>query len=149
MNLTNYISSFSSEVDNIDETVKEIIEKNSGKILSTIKLRLFRTGVAGDGQKITPEYSPITVTRKKGKGQISSHVTLRDTGEWYRSFYIDFIDGEVVVESNSSKTEDLTVKYGDSILELTEQEVELIVLSIIEPELFKVLNKIKQINIDL
>jgi hypothetical protein len=149
MNLTSYISSFSNEIDNIDETVRDIIERNSGKILSVIKLRMYQSGIAGDGQKITPEYSPITITRKKGKGQISSHVTLRNTGEWYKSFYIDFIDGEVIVKSDSSKTEDLTAKYGDSILELTEQEVELIVLSIIEPELFKVLNNIKQINIDL
>lgn len=148
MSLQAYISFMRNEMSSIEEIVENIIKDNKGKILSMIKLRLYQRGIDGDGNKITPEYTSITVSNKKDKRQITSHVTLRDTGEWYKSFYVYYDNGEIIVSSNSFKTSQLVEKYGESILELTDQEIQLIINAIIEPELIRRINSFTQIEID-
>jgi hypothetical protein len=148
MNIAQEIGFLENEISEIEPVIRKIIKDNKGKILSIIKLRLYRKGIDGDGKSILPDYSVATTKEKKGKRQITSHVTLRDTGEWYGSFYVVYENGEIKVNSNSSKTIQLTEKYGDSILEFTNQELEHIILSIIEPEIIKRINSSKQIVID-
>ena len=148
MSLKAYITYLNSLNSGMEALVRKAIIDNRGKILSMIKLRLYQKGVDGDGNSITPEYSEITITNKKGKQQISSHVTLRDTGEWYKSMYVIYEEGEIKVQSDLSKTEQLVEKYGKSILDLTNQEIELIIISIIEPVIINSVNRFKQVKID-
>lgn len=148
MSLDSYINFLNKEADGIEELVKKIVLDNSGKILSMIKLRLYQKGIDGDGKTIVPEYSELTIADKKGKRQITSHVTLRDTGEWYKSFYVTYDSGNIIVNSDLPKTDELVEKYGKSILELTNQEIENIINSIIEPKIIKRLNSFTQIEID-
>ena len=148
MNIAQEIGFLENEISEIEPLIRKIIKDNKGKILSIIKLRLYRKGIDGDGNKILPDYSTGTIETKKGKRQITSHVTLRDTGKWYGSFYVVYENGEIKVKSYSSKTIQLTEKYGNSILEFTNQELEYIILSIIEPEIINRINSSKQIVID-
>lgn len=148
MNIAQEIGFLENEISNIEPLIRKIIEDNKGKILSIIKLRLYRKGIDGDGNEILPSYSIGTINEKKAKRQITSHVTLRDTGNWYKSFYIVYENSEIKAKSDSSKTIELTEKYSDSILDFTNQELENIIQSIIEPEIINRLNSSKQIVID-
>ena len=80
-----YINELKKINSNFDFEVGKILRKNEGKILSIIKLRLFNRGVDGDNKKILPSYANRTIADKKKKGQRTSHVTLRDTGGFYKS----------------------------------------------------------------
>ena len=53
--------------------------------------------------EIGGEYSPYTVMLKKEKGQITDHVTLKDTGEFYRSFKTYWDKSEIVITADTIK----------------------------------------------
>jgi hypothetical protein len=148
MNIAAEIGFLENEISEIEPLIRKIIKDNKGKILTIIKLRLYQKGIDGDGMPILPSYSVGTTKTKKGKSQITSHVTLRDTGEWFGSFYVVYESGEIKVKSDSTKTSQLTSKYGDSILEFTQDELQNIIQAIIEPEIIKRINSSKQIVID-
>jgi phage gpG-like protein len=140
------IDQYISSLDNISLNLKKIVfkavKKNQGQILSMVKLRLFNKGVDGSGSKITPDYAPQTISIKKGKRQRSSHVTLRDSGNLYRSFVVEFKNNNIFIQTNVDYKKDLISKYGSEIFDLTINEVELIIYAFAEPEIQKELNKL-------
>src|ERR1017187_5547833 len=73
--------------------------------------QLYEQGIDSTGESIG-EYSAYTKMLKKEKGQITDHVTLKDTGEFYKSFktyWNGFGEGEIVITANPYKTDD---EYG-------------------------------------
>jgi hypothetical protein len=72
-------------------------------------------GINSEGLAIEPEYSPLTVQIKESKGQPSSRVTLKDTGEFYKGIYTDPKGDKMYVDSKDSKSNELQEKYGDEI----------------------------------
>lgn len=146
--LDTYISNLESLESTLVDKAKEAILSKQGQVLGNLKLRLFNTGTDGDGNKIKPDYAYSTVQIKASKKQRTSHVTLRDTGDFYKSMFIDFNKGNVFVNSNDSKSGSLINKYGKSIMELTLQEQRIIIDTIIEPFLVKEIKKLNK-NIDL
>jgi len=146
--ISEYILNIDNFKDSLLQEIKLEIIKNQGKILSKAKLRLFNYGIDGEGKKIMPTYSPSTIEFKKIKRQRTSFVTLRDTGEFYGSMFIDFKENEVIINSMSYKTSFLILKYGVSIMRLTEQEELFIIDSIIEPFIIKKAQELSK-DIDL
>lgn len=143
-----YISNLENLEHTLVEKAKDAILSKQGQILGNLKLRLFNTGIDGDGNKIKPDYAYSTTQIKARKKQRTSHVTLRDTGDFYKSMFIDFDNGNIFVNSNDSKSSSLINKYGKSIMELTLQEQRIIIDTIIEPFLVKEIKKLNK-NIDL
>lgn len=139
MKINQYIQSLTKLSDNINNEIKTIVIKNEGHFLKTIKLRLYNYGIDANGNSLGI-YLPFTKKRKLEKGQRSSHVTLRDSGDWYASMFIDFREGAIWVDASDYKTPMLEDIYGDAILGLSEQETELFVDSILEPELQKIID---------
>lgn len=93
-----------------------IIELNTKK-------QLYEKGVGSDGIRIG-SYSPKTKQIKDSKGQISDHVTLLDTGEFYKSFSVFLSGSDFVISANTIKdTDDLIYKYGEEILGLNEESL--------------------------
>jgi len=147
-NLNDYINSLNDLSNNIDKIIKDVVIKDKGILLSNIKLRLFNKGLDAN-LKSLGTYSKRTVLKKKKKNQRTSHVTLRDTGDWYNSMFIDFKNNEIIVDSSDFKTGILTDIYGDAILGLTEQELNNFIDANIEKALNKRLNEINYLkNID-
>lgn len=142
-----YIQTLQDIELNIENIIMRAIQKNQGKILSAVKLRLFNTGKDGSGSLIKPDYAPETIVFKKGKRQRTSHVTLRDSGKLYRSFIVEYKNSNIFIQTNVSYKNELITKYGASIFDLTIQEVELIINSFIEPEIQKELNKLNDIDL--
>jgi hypothetical protein len=96
-----------------------IIELNTRK-------QLYDKGIDSLGDNIG-SYSAKTKQIKQDKGQITSHVTLFDTGEFYESFRIFFNGSDFIVSADTIKdTDDLIYKYGIEILGLTEESLSLL-----------------------
>lgn len=147
--LSEYLLDLKQLEANLDKIIYNAILEKEGIILQKLKLRLFNRGVDGKGNKIQPEYTDVTIERKKRDGQRTSHVTLRDAGLFYASLYLEFTSNELFVDSSDEKYLLLAEKYGEDILGLNKDEQEFIILSIIEPEIIKELNKINNRTIDL
>jgi len=91
----------------------------------------------------------MTKRRKKKKGQISNRVTLRDTGDWYNSMFVDFKSNTILIDATDVKNDVLKDIYGDAILDLTEQEVEFFVDTKLDPELQRMIDDLGDININI
>lgn len=143
----NQIQEYINFLDNLSINIESIIEnaiiKNEGKILKIVKNRLFNKGRDGTGSLIKPDYAPLTLVLKKKKGQRKSHVTLRDSGDLYRSFVIEYKNSNIFIETNKSYKDDLIEQYSEDIFELTIQEVRLILDVFIDNEIQSELNKLK------
>jgi hypothetical protein len=73
------------------------------------------------------EYSPYTVMLKKDKGQITDHVTLKDTGEFYHSFRLYWLENEgaihITADTMKDGGDDLITRWGQDIIGLDEQNL--------------------------
>lgn len=143
-----YIRSLTQIADNMDQVVRTIVLKHEGQLLKTIKLRLFQKSLDAN-LKWLGTYSPVTKARKKAKGQISNRVTLRDTGRWYASMFIDFKNSEIIVDATDVKTGELEDMFGEAILGLAEFEKEHFVDSVLDPEIDKILNNLNGFDIEI
>lgn len=86
--------------------------------------QLYDDGVDSEGKTLGP-YSKYTQMVKQAEGVEYKHVTLKDTGAFYKSFrvYLDAND-DVEIDANTIKDGvDLIEKYGIDILGLTEENL--------------------------
>lgn len=147
--ISEYIRKLDNFARNVDIHIEDIILKHDGKLLATVKLRLYNKSLDAN-YNFLGIYSPFTKDKKKSKGQISNRVTLRDTGSWYGSMFIDFVNQEIIVDSTEdTKTNKLMDIYGEAILGLTEQETSDFVDTILDPELQRMIDDLGDINIEL
>jgi hypothetical protein len=129
MTLDKYIVNLQKLENNLPSIIDKFIESESSHFLGRVKLRFWNQGVDGDGKKIG-EYAESTVARKKKKGQRSSHVTLKDSSQWWDNLFITYEKGDLILDN---RMRDLTQKliegvnrgnpaYGEAIMELTTDE---------------------------
>lgn len=111
-------------VFNTSEIKKKII------YLNTIE-QLFEKGEDSDGLELYPFYAQKTILYKKEKGQRYDHVTLNDTGAFYRSFEVIVSDEYFLINADPKKGDnDLFNIYGEDVLGLTEEsKTEIVVLA--------------------
>lgn len=70
-------------------------------------------------------YSPKTIEIKKEKGQSTENITLKDTGDFYKSFKLQLDDGKFLITANTLKEDtDLIKEWGEQILGLTNENVQ-------------------------
>jgi hypothetical protein len=149
MSLDNYLRDLILLESSLEKEIDKIIKEKQGYLVSLIKNRLFQRGVDSDGKKILPDYKPSTIKRKKEDRQRTSHVTLRDTGDWYSGIFVEIKDWVISVDSTDGKTPSLIDKYGQGILGFTKQEQDEIIFGILEPRIQKILNSIGKNGINL
>lgn len=109
----------------LPSVVLESVKDNEAEIIDlNIEDQLFQKGIGSDGQAITPGYSPLTISIKRQKGQPTDRVTLRDTGEFHRSFEIRYGNDAFAFAATDPKTQKLEKKYGSEIFGLTDQSLD-------------------------
>lgn len=140
MSLDAYLADLRALEANLQNEIDKILDENESFLVGLVKNRLYQRGINADGKKILPDYKPSTIRRKKEDNQRTSHVTLRDKGDFYAGFYVELIDWIVTINSTDGKTISLIDKYGQGILGFTQEEQDVIVLSILEPRIQKILN---------
>ena len=143
-----YIIKLDNLANSMDIRLRDIVLRNKGALLSTLKLRLFQKSLDGN-YNFLGTYAPMTKRRKKKKGQISNRVTLRDTGDWYNSMFVDFKSNTILIDATDVKNDVLKDIYGDAILDLTEQEVEFFVDTKLDSELQRMIDDLGDININI
>lgn len=142
--LDDYINDLGELEANLDDIISKAIYSKEGLIVGLIKNRLYQHGVDGNN-KLIGNYAPSTEALKRREGKRSSFITLIDEGLFYSGMYVDYKDYIFNVKSSDGKTPSLIEKYGESILELTEDEQELLIYTIIEPAIIEHINNLGNI----
>lgn len=129
---------------NRDEYIEQAIRDNEEAILRlNVEDQLYARGINASGGRITPPYSARTIRYKKKHNQITSHVTLRDTGAFHKAFFIAYQPGGFSIGSSDEKAEGLSKTY-QGIFGLTQENKDFIseeyVRKIIEQKLKNILN---------
>ena len=120
--------------------VQKIIWDNEAYIIDmNAEEQLFEQGVNRLGVDIMDyaPYSPLTIAIKEEKGQPTNRVTLRDTGDFEASLFLEVGDKQFEIKASDFKTEDLIKKYGRQILGLTDENIAALIWQYIFPDLMK------------
>lgn len=116
-----------------NDTQDYIIELNTEE-------QLYDKGIDSKGNDLG-EYSPYTKQIKSEKGQRFDHITLKDTGEFYKSFVVKPNKKGFKITANPNKDDtDLFREFGVDIVGLTKESV-FKLLDFIEPLFKKELEK--------
>lgn len=126
--------------DSLPTLLEDIVRSKEDVIVSAIADdQLYRRGINGKGEKIM-EYAPYaarTIENKKRKGQPTTRVTLRDTGDFHRSMHVIFDSEGFYITSDDEKAKYLVKKYGGEIYRLTDKNFTRIIRSHVRKELVK------------
>lgn len=126
--------------NSLPELLEEIVRDKEDVIIAAItKDQLFRRGVNGRDEKIMDymPYKPSTIRKKQKKGQPTTRVTLKDTGEFYESMFVVFDSEGFYITSGDDKAKYLAKKYGNTIFRLTDKNLTRILRSHTRKELVK------------
>lgn len=129
------VRSFQNEMSLI---ISKIVVSNEAYIVDmNAEEQLYEQGVNNLGIKISDyqPYTPFTVSIKHLKNQPSGRVTLRDTGDFHSSFYVQIGNEQFEIKASDSKTTELIQKYGRQILGLTSQNISELIWQYIFPDL--------------
>lgn len=105
----------------LEDALKEEIERHQDFITDSIRIQL-DMGIDGYYDEIRPPYAPRTIKRKIKKGQPTDRVTLKDTGKFYDSLYLEFDESGFRILSNDEKAKYLIAKYGSPILRVYNED---------------------------
>lgn len=116
---------------NIDDIMFNILKQEDDVIELIIELnteeQLFQ-GVDGKGRELADiggTYAPITVAIKRTENQPFDRVTLKDTGDFYKSFYVvPLKDGFEIVADTIKDGQNLEDRWGNEIIGLNELSIE-------------------------
>jgi hypothetical protein len=94
--------------------------------------QLFEKGIDALGASLG-EYSDFTKAVKKANGQRLDHITLEDTGEFYKSFAIKVQNGGFLIIADGQKEDtNLFDRYGKEVLGLTDENLQIVIDAIKE-----------------
>lgn len=122
--------------DILEERETEIVELNTQE-------QLYEKGENALGISIADyePYSDYTLDLKAIKGQPTDRVTLRDEGDFHRSFGLELLDDRVQFYASDWKTIELIKRYGE-IMGLNEQNLKYITKELVQPDMMKIIQKI-------
>tara|TARA_R110002020_G_scaffold453632_1_gene668613 strand:- start:10988 stop:11443 length:456 start_codon:yes stop_codon:yes gene_type:complete len=151
MKLDTYINRIKNLSSNLEELIYKELKEKENFVLAIPKRRLYQKGTDAFDVKITPPYKPSTIRYKKNKGQVKSHVTLRDTGKLYSTFKI-VKEGKNIdfTVPNNSKTIFLTNHYeGNELFGFSPNDGEKVFELFIKPFLEEIINPNEDIDIEI
>jgi len=121
----------------LPNVVLDSVYDNEGKILDLVRdNQLTAQGIDGTGKAIKPLYTAFTKQIKRDKGQTTSHVTLRDTGETQDTMLMDYGADYFYPVATTPQVEGLYRKYGKRIFDLTQKSVSE-AAKIMRPDIFQ------------
>jgi hypothetical protein len=115
-------------LDRLIQLESEVIDLNAEE-------QLFERGINAEGEEIIryAPYSEVTIEIKRAQGQPVDRVTLRDTGDFHSEFFLTRLADGVLIDSADEKTTDLQRQYGQSILGLTDENIQYLILTELLP----------------
>tara|TARA_R110002050_G_scaffold72194_3_gene155432 strand:- start:113 stop:559 length:447 start_codon:yes stop_codon:yes gene_type:complete len=126
----------------IIEIIKMIVKKNANEIIGlNTKDQLFREGVNNEDQKLKPLYSNPYKKIKKALNQPTDRVTLKLTGDFHKSFFVQIGNESFRIDAKDEKTKHLVKRYGERVFGLTNSNVDLFQELVVRPDLLKELRR--------
>lgn len=122
----------------LSQELENTILDNESIIVEMItQQQLYEQGIEGRGIEISSyaPYAESTIRKKIKKGQPTNRVTLKDTGDFYKSLRIEFDDKGFYITSNDFKSPYLLKKYGPTIFRLTDENLKTLIRKYIRPAL--------------
>lgn len=127
------------------EIAKKIVRDNDNILIDmNAQDQLYAKGVNRLGVRID-EYQPyrsLTIQVKIEKRQPYDRVTLKDTGEFYDSFYVETAEDRFYIKASDEKTNWLIKKYGAEIFGLTNDSLAEFINDYVKDEAY---NRVKEI----
>lgn len=123
--------------------MKRIIEANGGEIIKmNAQEQLYAQGVNALGVSISDykPYKPLTISIKMEKGQPYDRVTLRDEGDFHRSFFVEAGGDSFRIDATDGKRNKLVKKYGANIFGLTPENLQRLIDEIVRPAILTLRN---------
>lgn len=120
--------------------ISEIIADNDWVIIDmNTQDQLYEQGITATGISIADyePYSDYTVEMKMMKGQPADRVTLRDEGDFHRSFEVETDNEKMMIVASDRKTILLLHRYGEDIMGLTQENIETLERETLMPEIMK------------
>lgn len=127
------------------EIAKKIVRDNDNILIDmNAQDQLYAKGVNRLGVRIDEyqPYRPLTIQVKIEKRQPYDRVTLKDTGEFYDSFYVETAEDRFYIKASDEKTNWLIKKYGAEILGLTNDSLAEFINDYVKDEAY---NRVKEI----
>lgn len=118
----------------------DIIQDNDYDIIDmNTQDQLYDQGITATGVSIWDydPYSDYTVEMKRQKGQPYDRVTLRDEGDFHRSFEVEVDNEKFTIVASDRKTVKLLHRYGKEIMGLTQHNIEELEKGVILPLLME------------
>ena len=114
---------------------RKALEQNQQRIVEMNVEQLYDYGINSVGIRIDTyePYSPYTVRIKQEKGQPYDRVTLRDTGDFHKSFEVVFEPMGFYITATDYKTQDLIDRYGARIFGLTSENKQDLTIKYVVP----------------
>lgn len=122
----------------LSQELENTILDNESVIVEMItQQQLYEQGIEGRGIEISSyaPYAESTIRKKIKKGQPTNRVTLKDTGDFYKSLRIEFDDKGFYIASNDFKSPYLLEKYGPTIFRLTDENLKILIHRYVRPAL--------------
>jgi hypothetical protein len=123
----------------IPELINEIVRDNEEIVLDmNTEEQLFEKGIDRNNEQLSARepYTPFTLSIKQQKGQPTSRVTLRDSGDFQRSFFISYRSDGFEIRASDWKFGDLVDRFGP-IMGLTDENLQDLLRNYILPDLLK------------
>lgn len=127
------------------EIAKKIVRDNDNILIDmNAQDQLYAKGVNRLGVRIDEyqPYQPLTIKVKIEKRQPYDRVTLKDTGEFYDSFYVETAEDRFYIKASDEKTNWLIKKYGAEIFGLTNDSLAEFINDYVKDEAY---NRVKEI----
>lgn len=127
------------------EMAKKIVRDNDNILIDmNAQDQLYAKGVNRLGVRIDEyqPYRPLTIQVKIEKRQPYDRVTLKDTGEFYDSFYVETAEDRFYIKASDEKTNWLIKKYGAEIFGLTNDSLAEFINDYVKDEAY---NRVKEI----
>lgn len=127
------------------EIAKKIVRDNDNILIDMNEQdQLYAKGVNRLGVRIDEyqPYRPLTIQVKIEKRQPYDRVTLKDTGEFYDSFYVETAEDRFYIKASDEKTNWLVKKYGAEIFGLTNDSLAEFINDYVKDEAY---NRVKEI----
>lgn len=140
--ILNLIATLQAARDGLNERLDAATREAEGIILAMNRSQMYDEGKDRNGNAIQPSYAPATVQRKKRKGQPTNRVTLRDSGDFHLSLYIEYTADGFEIKADDFKTPFLTKRYGSEVLGLTDENLGIICERYYQPRIEEYYNEL-------
>lgn len=139
------LSGLKDFLSGIHSIVKTTIEENEAFIVNmNSEWQLYEKGELANGEEIRnfAPYASFTVMIKSAKSQPTDRVTLRDTGDFHKSFFIITDSEKFEITASDPKTKELYLHYSEHIFGLNYENIGELIEAFIRPALVDRLQKL-------